>query len=298
MRHRNDIAAARSREKQAKQALEDIQAKLQKLHAVAKNAKLQANRAADSLQQRRGSDSKTGHGGSSRGSFVGGLDHSESMGGKDASVSMLVQDVLGALKKAADKRRDNATQKSNGNAGATWMQSFPTLPSALKKYLWDKMHRRKQLVYLRPTPESLINEAKSFVRDTIITAQKREPTEEEMIEAERLYLLAVHPVASEALPPLPPTMSNDKWAEPGWRLNLDVPQDHDELSTSFILPRAKSFPILESNLSEMASASGRQAASLLHSSHLRCLASPLSLFAKASSPAETSTTLADTGMLP
>jgi hypothetical protein len=161
------------------------------------------------------------------------------------------------------------------------------------------MHRRKQQIILRPTEESLLNELRSTVTANIApkltnmrtSKEKMQKIGEELAQAEKLYLIAAHPLAEEELPTVPTSKVGESWAEPGWQLNLDVPDDD---RSGFILPCAKKFSVLESNLSEIASAPGRQAASLLRASHLRCLASPLSTFAIASSPAETDTSLAQT----
>ena len=287
MRHRNDLESARRLEKIAKQTLDDIQAKLNKAQAVAKNTKLQAARAVEKLHQRRNSGMTSTLQSSE-------VDTGSSSLNTSRATSFWVTDVLGALKRTAEKRREEANSKGNSSSNSAWLQSLPTVPNSLKKFLWYKMHRRKTQIILRPTEECLINEMKKFVRDTIYTSQQREPTDDEMIEAERVYLLATHPLDQEKVPSVPTSRSNEKWAEPGWMLNLDVPEV--KYDPTWILPRSKSFPILERNLSEISSGSGRQASLMLHSSNLRCLTAPLSIFAKASSSAETNLSLTKNGM--
>jgi hypothetical protein len=74
----------------------------------------------------------------------------------------------------------------------------------------------------------------------------------------------------------------------GWHLVLDVPKE----SSSTLLPRAELPPLVQKNLSELHSAPGRQAASLIRTTHLRSLAAPLSAVATATSLAETNPSVA------
>jgi hypothetical protein len=71
-------------------------------------------------------------------------------------------------------------------------------------------------------------------------------------------------------------------------LVLDVPK---EMSTT-VLPRAEPSSVVQRNLSELHSAPGRQAASLIRTTHLRSLASSLSAVATATSLAETNPSVA------
>lgn len=80
---------------------------------------------------------------------------------------------------------------------------------------------------------------------------------------------------------------------PGWYLNLNVPKTDE---TAGILPRSPSFPLLQENLSELCSAPGRQAASLVRSTHLRSLEVPLSAIGTATSLAETNPSMIAKGM--
>lgn len=175
------------------------------------------------------------------------------------------------------------------------------------------MHRRKQQIILRPTEESLINELRSTTHELLsskigeksvvgLSASERQhqviekmrklaAEEKELIKAEQLFLLAMHPAATEELAVVPPAKSSDAWSEPGWQLNLGVHRDPYQANS--ILPRAQTFPIFEQLYAEIASAPGRQAASLLKTSHLRFLALPQSLFSTASSPAEPLTVVAN-----
>jgi hypothetical protein len=74
----------------------------------------------------------------------------------------------------------------------------------------------------------------------------------------------------------------------GWHLILDVPKE----SSTTLLPRAELPPLVQRNLSELHSAPGRQAASLIRTTHLRSLAAPLSAVATATSLAETNPSVA------
>jgi hypothetical protein len=301
MRYKNNLDQATQKAKMSKQTLAETKAKVQKLQAVVKTAQKNFNLSITILKKKQ-SLASTATGGAAE--FAGGRGSKTTKQTEAAEsaerASFRVKDVIGALRKTAERRRDQSDQKKSTSFSSAWVQSFPGLPSSLKKSLWHKMHRRKQQIILRPTPESLITELRASVAVTVAakcggrsSAEKMETIEAEMMKAEQLYLLATHPLADETIASVPPAKSSDNWAEPGWQLNLSVPHDDVERSR-MILPRARTFPVLESNLSEIASAPGRQAASLLRTSHFRCLASPLSTFAVASSPAESNTSLAQT----
>lgn len=285
-KHTNSHDTAVQQVSIAKQRLHECKEKVQSMHNLVKNAQRNYSMAATLLQKKlalsNGSNlSKSGR--SSRQTIA--VD-------EDDRAAFRVRDIIGALRVTADRRRDQSDQKKNTGFSSAWVQSFPGLPSSLKKSLWHKMHRRKQQVILRPTPESLVSDLRTNV--AIVTASKyndrdkMEKIENEMMKAEQLYLLATHPFTTDSLPHVPPTKSSENWSEPGWKLNLSVPTDNRD---DMILPCTPSFPVLESNLAEIASTPGRQAASMLRTSHFRCLASPLSAFAVASSAAESNSSL-------
>jgi hypothetical protein len=73
-------------------------------------------------------------------------------------------------------------------------------------------------------------------------------------------------------------------------LDLDVPTTK---TCDEILPRSAIYPVLQRNLCELYSAPGRQAASMLRSTHLRSLESPLSAIATATSLAEFNPSMLD-----
>jgi hypothetical protein len=206
--------------------------------------------------------------------------------------SVRVKDVIACFRKAAEKRREQMNDKKSGNVSNAWVQSFPDLPTSLKKSLWHKMHRRKQQIVLRPSAESMTNQLRSAVIESRKALHERHATtlEEDLIRAEKIFLLATHPHSTTDLSAVPLTKAGETWAEPGWHLALDVP-NYLESDRRRILPCFPSFPVLEKNLSEVASAPGRQAASFLKQSHFRCLSLPLSTVSIASSPSESGGTI-------
>ena len=285
-KHTNSHDAALQQVSIVKQRLIECKENVQRMHSLVKNAQKNYSLAATLLQKKlslsNGSNlSKSGR--SSRQTIA--VDD-------DDRAAFRVKDIIGALRVTADHRRDQSDQKKNTGFSSAWVQSFPGLPTSLKKSLWHKMHRRKQQVVLRPTPESLVSDLRTNV--AIVTASKyddrdkMEKIESEMMKAEQLYLLATHPFSTDSLPCVPPIKSSENWSEPGWKLNLSVPSDNRD---DMILPCTPSFPVLENNLAEIASTPGRQAASMVRTSHFRCLASPLSAFAVASSAAEFNSSL-------
>lgn len=66
----------------------------------------------------------------------------------------------------------------------------------------------------------------------------------------------------------------------GCHLVLDVPSQTDE---DRILPVSKVPPLVQTNLSELYSAPGRQASAMLKTAHLRSLEAPLSAIGVATS---------------
>lgn len=281
-----------NKEKAAKQLLSDTNERILKLQAVAKSAQKNATLVANILKRKKAARAAIG------GTTATARRQVEAADLERASTR--VKDVIAALKRAADSRREHMNEKkSNNSVSSTWVQSFPGMPNALKKSLWHRMHRRKQQIVLRPTEETMLNELRAKVLESVASApyqqgrtaasrNKRENAEEELLKAEQMFLLAMHPYPREQLPTVPLSKSGENtWAEPGWHLVLDVPDTDEQQDPSRILPCRPKFPVLEKNLSEIASAPGRQAASLLRTSHFRCLSSPLSAFAVASSPAET-----------
>jgi hypothetical protein len=284
LKYKNKIESLTRDEAEARQALMETKSRLVDLQNISKNMQKQSQMMAASLKRKMAA-------------LTSGAKSSRRKSDEAERAASRVTDVKAVLRRTADGRHDRYNQQKSASFSSAWVQSILGLPSALKKSLWHKMHRRKQPIILRPTEETFVSELRVFVAHKVASRinlhgeQKRELLESEMNKAEGLFLLATHPLADSKLPSTPTSNSSEKWAEPGWQLVLDVPEDD---RPGRLLPCAPSFPIMERNLSEMASAPGRQASSFLRASHLQCLASPLSAFAVASSPAETESSLSQT----
>jgi hypothetical protein len=286
-RYKNNLESTSQREKTVRQALSDTKARLLKYQTVGKTAQKNASLATTMLKKKKAAVSSA--------KVKGARPVKLSEAAEQEKAAARVKDVIAALQKTAARRRDQSNQKKSSSVSSAWIQSFPGLSNSLKKSLWHRIHRRKQQIVLRPTPECLVNELRASVADNftagvgVRSSQKKAALEEELVKAEQMYLVATHPIAEVGLPSVPPSRSTGSWGEPGWQLVLDVPQK--PVSHHSILPCAPSFPVLEKNLSDICSAPGRQAASMVRTSYLRCLASPLSSFAIASSPAEINASL-------
>lgn len=288
LRYKSNLENAMKNEKSAKQSLEDTRTRLQKLQLLMKAGYKNSGIATNALKKRKTVLAAARAGRSSRFSK-----HSEVADSERAAVR--VSDILSALKRTAEKRRDQSNQKKSSSFSSAWIQSFPGLPSSLKKSLWHKMHRRKHQIVLRPTQESMINDLRKYV-ETKIGGEKanrsrieQEALESKLLNAEQLFLLAMHPASDLEFPRAPSSKSNEEWAEPGWQMVLTVPSKKN----SGILPCTPSFSLPEINTCEMLSAPGRQASSLFRTSQLKGLVAPMSAFAVASSPAETTASLAN-----
>jgi len=299
LRYRTNLDTATQRAETAKQSLAETKEKLQKVMVLVKTTQKSLSMASSLLKKKQAQVAEARTTSTSASSSGGRGKTAKQMEAAEAERSATrVKDVIGALYATAERRREKFEQKKSTSLSSAWVQSFPGLPSSLKKSLWHKMHRRKQQIILRPSEECLVNELRASVAHAVTPKyngrsadEKVAGIEEEMLKAEQRYLLATHPFGDGEIATVPASKANEDWAEPGWQLNLSVPEEDDDTR---ILPCAKSFPVLERNLAEIASAPGRQAASLLRASHLRCLASPLSVFAVASSPAEENASLVDT----
>lgn len=276
-----NVDSAMRKENSVRQALAEKKSRLVQMQAVVKSAQKNASTLTALVKKRKASLAAT-------------LAAKSTKGSKQPSdipdterASSRVKDAIAALRKTADRRRHCMNEKKSSSV---WAHSVPTLSKPLKQSLWHKLHRRnKQLVILRPTEEAILNDLRSSIIEAQNTVEHlkasstTESVEEKLIKAEQLFLLATHPAADDAIPSVPGPKSTETWGEPGWLLNLLVP---GQSRHSNFVPCRPCFPVLEKNISEMASAPGRQAASLLRSSHFRCLASPLSAVGIASSPAE------------
>lgn len=288
LKYKTNLDNAAQKAKLAKQALVDARAKREKLETVIKMTQKNLSLAVTALKKQRARVVDAARGKVTK--------QSEAATAEKAATR--VKDTINALQLAAEHRRELFEQKKSSSLSNAWVQSFPGLCSSVKKSIWHRLHRRKQQIILRPTEESMIVELRASVARVVESKcngrsadEKAATLEDEMLKAEQLFLLAAHPLGDASISTVPPAKSSEEWAEPGWHLNLEVPEESDEFR---ILPCARSFPVLERNLAEIASAPGRQAASMLRESHLRCLASPMSVFSVASAPAEENASFSQT----
>jgi len=279
-RYKTNLDTAAQKAMAAKQMLADTTAKREKLEIVVKTTQKDVVAAANMLKKKRTQLTDAAKGKITK--------LSEAALAEKAATR--VKEVIGALQTTAEHRRQEYDKKKSSSLSSAWVQSFPGLSSSVKKSIWHRLHRRKQQIILRPSEESLIVELHNSVAHAVAPMftglspeDQAAAIETEILKAEQRFLIAAHPLGDASLSTVPPSKSSEDWAEPGWQLNLEVPEESDD---SRILPCAPSFPILERNLAEIASAPGRQAASMLRASHLRCLASPMSIFSVASAPAE------------
>lgn len=278
-----NLEGAQSRLKVVEAALYEKKGRTTKATALVRQANKAASGAANSLKKKKAqvADVKSSR---SRARL------SETMEAERASTR--VSDVIAALHKTAEKRREQLNQKRSSAASSTYVQSLPGLPSALKKSLWHKMHRRRQQIVLRPNMDLLLNEMKEAAENSAFysrdrTSSRNQTTAEDMVlRAEQLFLLSAYP-EEDSTPSTPPSDSHASWAEPGWKVNLEVPKDEQHGSRS-LLPRVPVSSVMQKNHSEMCSAPGRQVASLIKTTHLQALSTPLSAVAQAISLAETS----------
>ena len=284
---KSSLEAAQARETAAQSALLEKKARSQKMVTTVKQAQKTAAAASATLRKKR--------------ALLNEIIASPGKGRprlSDAAeterAAARVNDVISALHKTAESRRDQLNQKRSSSASSTWVQALPGLSSALKKSLWHKMHRRRHQIVLRPSMDFVLNDLKQTIEETVsdsklVSASQRIAAKEEAVRrAEELFLLASYPTSGPEMPsPIPPSNSSDPWAEPGWYVNLDVPND-ERKSSRALLPCVPSFPVMQKNHSEYSSVPGRQAASLVKATHLRALNTPLSAIAQAISLAETS----------
>ncbi|KAL7574930.1 hypothetical protein ACA910_010756 [Epithemia clementina (nom. ined.)] len=282
LRFKTNQAAADEKVKVAKEQLSEKKSKLQGLHLAVQNAQRNAALIANLVKRKKTVASSTTQSKGGKAKPPEGLDSERA--------ASRVKDVIGCLEKVAEKRREQHNQKKSGHITSTWLHSHPDFPASFKKNVWRRMHRRKLQVVLRPSMAYLCDEVRSRVSSLATKCSSGEKFDddfltEKIIKAEKEFLLAYHPLAESPASSVPTSRSTEAWAEPGWRLDLSVPESTEHQNG--ILPRARIFPLLEKNLSEVCSAPGQQAASFLCTSHFRSLASPLSSFATMSSPAET-----------
>ena len=211
--------------------------------------------------------------------------------------------VLDILRITADKRRSHLESKRHNNFlnyRTPWKDGgndAEDWPDSLKRSLVMKMQRRRVQITLRPSRTSILSDVKMETEKELAPDQNSSAKEnpsmflERALRAEQMLLLSLHPAAEESprLPSAPKTSSSsERWAEPGWKLALDISRS---ASTADILPSSivagRSNPLHETLLSECLSAPGRQTALMMQQSQLRLLCNPLSDLSRASAPAET-----------
>lgn len=292
MKYKTAAATAIKRENECSSKLAEAKSAMMKQQAVVRQKQAEASLAANELKKRKGINKL--HGG------LSGLEQSDAMN----PASVRVADTISAFDHAANKRREQLDKKRHNNTSSAWVQTLPGVPGPLRKSLWYKMHRRRQQIVLRPSPESIILDLRNHVEKSLKDKGLKIPAKSEkgsnsaqavldeaQLRAEQSLLLAIHPVLppSERVLATPSSSSSSTWAEPGYYLELQSPKIHE---TNDILPRAELSPLVQRNLSEIHSAPGRQAAALVRTAHLRCLETPLSSVAIATSLSETNPAVA------
>lgn len=132
-----------------------------------------------------------------------------------------IKDTIAAFALAADKRREQLNQKRTSSTSSTWIQSLPGVPGPLKKSLWYKMHRRRQQIVLRPSPESLSAELQTSVKKSLLKSEVLRPGAAttvmagELQKAEQAFLLAAYPLKADGESSSAVPTSSSAWAEPG-----------------------------------------------------------------------------------
>jgi hypothetical protein len=272
--------ATRAYSSASKQLLE-AKSQTSKYQAMVKQAQRAAVLAQTTLKKKKALIAESKRGPRSKGSEILDLERA----------NVRVKETISVLNVTAEKRREQLNQKRSNSHSTSWVQSLPGVPGSLKKSLWHKMHRRRQQIVLRPSFESLMAGLGKAVADNLSASKRyigREATEEFLLKAEQRFLHVAHPVkpVSDDLSSVP--SGNSDWAEPGWYVDLSVPKK----ATDSILPCPPSFHLLHRNICEISSAPGRQAASMICDTDLRCLTSHLSAVATATSLAETDPSVA------
>lgn len=206
---KTDLANKIAREEKLRAALNDAKNHHQKMLGVSRQTQKAATVAVTMLKKRKALLNR-----SSRAKSTDALDAEKA--------STRVKDVIAALRRTADWRREQLNQKRSSSASSSWVQSLPGIAAPLKKSLWHKMHRRRHQIVLRPCVETYVEDLKSDVKEALRTAQAKKGAEkdpyfeDELVKAEQLFLLANYPLSPEKrLPSLPPSSSSEQWAEPG-----------------------------------------------------------------------------------
>lgn len=240
MKYKSAIEHADKNEKEMRTKTLEAKQTIQRQQGVVKQAQRAATTAATAYKKRKALSTLAfpSDGGRSKGKEVDDGERS----------AIRVKETIAALGRAATKRREqfNRTRSSTANA---WTQTLPDIPLHLGRSLWYKMHRRRQQIVLRPPSETFVSELRDSVakklkenETAISTARRPSKTlssaaakaaatsdqteggsssssspndyEDELLRAEQLLLLAMHPVmpVGEKVPSIPTTST---WGEPG-----------------------------------------------------------------------------------
>ena len=211
-KYKKQIEDSEKREKLGRAKLSELKGLIQKQQQAMAQAKRTIAVATTSVKKKRAALTDVSSGSANR--------SKASRESEEASnVSARVNGVLSALSFTAAKRRDQLNQKRNSSTSSTWVQNLPGLPGPLRKSLWYKMHRRRQQIVLRPPVEYLVSDLREKVTKRIAETDMAKRTtkhdiEEEVMNAEKKFLLAIHPAApkGESVSSVP---SSSHWAEPG-----------------------------------------------------------------------------------
>ena len=139
----------------------------------------------------------------------------------------------------------------------------------------DRSSGRRAVIMLR-SPRILAQEAAVAISDYVATpdgsTSKLDGSNiNNIIHAEELLLLSLHPCPVQKLSPIP-SMKPREWAEPGWHIDLDVPKPGRRKTLSnCALQVEPPNSVMNRLYSEISSTQGHQMASLLDSHHLKVL---------------------------
>ena len=203
MKYKSALEGSEKRAKAAQLKMNEAKQHTQKYLALAKQSQREAMVAIAALKKKKTADEAKLKPG----------------GGGDGQMAGRVKDTIAAFALTAEKRREQLNQKRTAYTSSTWLQSLPRVSLPLRKSLWHKMHRRRQQIVLRPSPESLTNELRRSVRKQLEksedwNARDKKSMEAELEKAEQAFYLAAHPVLplGETVSAVP---SSSAWAEPG-----------------------------------------------------------------------------------
>ena len=245
MQFKNEIAATKKREAVVRQALNESKKVVVKAKEVFQQAQKDFKEADNNME---------------KGKKISSGEISDEF----SPASMQIDDVINVIFASIEQRR----QQTKGN------NSVPS----------QSLSGRKHIIILRPSMQSMMEELEKMLEFEVQNKEQKDlqetKTDDEnsnlenrssnselddplyhKIRAEQLMLLALHPAApNPTLPSIPSQLGELKsWAEPGWHLVLDVPDEKRDN----ILPYTYTSQTFQSAISECSSAPGRQSAALL-----------------------------------